>query len=110
MREVCEKAGGKVVFSGKLVAGPADKESGGGYYAGDFTPLQAEGEYFVRVGGNQNDDDQKSFSFKISENVYDEAALSTLKYFTDSRCGQGVCHTGVAEVYGSGEKKNVQGG
>ena len=36
--------------------------------------------------------------------------LSTLKYFTDSRCGQGICHTGIAEVYGTGEKKNVQGG
>lgn len=102
--EVCEKAGGKVVFSGKLVAGPADKESGGGYFTGDFSAVKAEGEYYIQVNG------QQSFSFKISENVYDEVALSTLKYFTDSRCGQGICHTGIAEVYGTGEKKNVQGG
>ena len=102
--EVCEKAGGKAVYSGQLIAAPEDEESGGGYFTGDFSPLQADGQYFIQIGG------EKSFPFTISADVYDDLALSTLKYFTDSRCGQGLCHTGIAEVYGTGEKKNVQGG
>ena len=102
--EVCEKASGKTVFTGTLIAAPEDEESGGGYFTGDFSAVQAAGEYFVKAG------DEQSFSFKLSDDVYDDLTLSTLKYFTDSRCGQGVCHTGIAEVYGTGEKKNVQGG
>ena len=102
--EVCEKSGEAVVYTGKLLAAPQDSESGGIYFTGDFSSVKKAGEYFVKVGS------QQSFSFKISDNVYDDIALSTLKYFTDSRCGQGICHTGIAEVYGTGEKKNVQGG
>ena len=102
--EICEKSSGKTVFSGPLTAAPEDEESGSGYFTGDFSAVKADGEYFVQIGA------EKSFSFKIASNVYDELTLSTLKYFTDSRCGQGVCHTGEAEVYGTGEKKNVQGG
>ena len=101
---VIEKTSGKSVFTGTLIAAPEDEESGGGYFTGDFSALQTEGEYFIKIGN------QESFTFKLSDTVYDEVALSTLKYFTDSRCGQGICHTGIAEVYGTGEKKNVQGG
>ena len=101
---VIEKKGGKTVFTGALTAAPDDAESGGGYFTGDFSYVTTAGDYFIKVG------EQESFSFKLADDVYDEVALSTLKYFTDSRCGQGVCHTGTAEVYGTGEKKNVQGG
>ena len=101
---VIEKVSGKKAFTGLLTAAPDDAESGGGYFTGDFSSLQTGGEYFVQVGENE------SFCFKLADNVYDDIALSTLKYFTDSRCGQGICHTGTAEIYGSGEKKNVQGG
>lgn len=101
---VIEKSGAKTVFTGSLIAAPEDSESGGGYFTGDFTSLQTPGEYYVKVGG------ECSFDFKISDDVYDEITFSTLKYFTDSRCGQGICHTGIAEIYGSKEKKNVQGG
>ncbi len=101
---IIEKSSGNVVFTGVLIAAPNDSESGGGYFTGDFSSVQKAGEYFVSIAGNE------SFSFRIADDVYDQLALSTLKYFTDSRCGQGICHTGIAEVYGSGEKKNVQGG
>ncbi len=102
--EICEKKSGKSLFTGSLLAAPDDEQSGGGYFTGDFSSLQQAGEYFVKIG------EQQSFSFSISDQVYKDLALSTLKYFTDSRCGQGICHTGEAEVYGTGEKKNVQGG
>ncbi len=101
---VFEKSSGKAVFTGPLTAAPDDAESGGGYFYGDFSSVQAVGDYIIKVGGNE------SFSFKIADDVYDELTLSTLKYFTDSRCGQGICHTGISEIYGSDEKKNVQGG
>ena len=102
--EICEKKSGKSLFTGTLLAAPNDEQSGGGYFTGDFSGLQQAGEYFVKIG------DQQSFSFSISDKVYKDLSLSTLKYFTDSRCGQGICHTGNAEVYGSGETKEVQGG
>lgn len=101
---VIEKPSGKTIFTGPLIAAPEDTESGGCYFTGDFSSVQKPGEYFIRIGS------QESFSFKLADDVYEELALSTLKYFTDSRCGQGICHTGIAEVYGTGEKKNVQGG
>lgn len=101
---VCNKADGKVLFTGPLIAAAEDEQSGGGYFTGDFSGLKEAGHYYISIG------DARSFDFKISDDVYDEVALSTLKYFTDSRCGQGICHTGIAEVYGSDEKKEVQGG
>lgn len=101
---VCQKADGSIFFTGPLVEAPEDQQSGGGYFTGDFSSVKEPGEYYICVG------EGKSFDFTISDSVYDEVALSTLKYFTDSRCGQGICHTGIAEVYGSGEKKEVQGG
>ena len=101
---ICDAASGKEVFSAALVPAPDDKESGGGYFTGDFSGLSEPGKYYVTVAN------KKSFEFKVTQKPYNEVFLSTLKYFTDSRCGQGVCHTGVAEVYGTGEKKNVQGG
>ncbi len=94
----------QLVFTGSLFAAPEDELSGGGYFTGDFSSLQTAGEYYICVG------EGRSFDFKIADDVYDDLALSTLKYFTESRCGQGICHTGLAEVYGSSEKKNVQGG
>lgn len=104
--EICEAAGGKSVFRGKIFSAPEDSQSGGEFFTGDFSELQKTGEYFVKLG------DQKSFAFKLSENIYDDVTLSILNYFTDARCGQGICHTGLAEIYGDkkGQKKNVQGG
>ena len=101
---VCQKADGSIFFTGPLVEAPEDQQSGGGYFTGDFSSVKEPGEYYISIG------EDRSFDFTISDSVYDEVALSTLKYFTDSRCGQGICHTGIAEVYGSGEKKEVQGG
>ncbi len=101
---VCQKSDGKSVYTGALLAAPDDEQSGGGYFTGDFSEVKAAGEYYISIGN------ERSFDFKISDSVYEDVALSTIKYFTDSRCGQGICHTGIAEVYGSGEKKEVQGG
>ena len=75
---VCDAATGKEVLSGPLVSAPSDEESGGSYYTGDFSGVNAAGRYFVSVGN------KKSFEFCVSEKPYDEVFLSSLKYFTDS--------------------------
>ncbi|MBP5519860.1 MAG: glycoside hydrolase family 9 protein [Treponema sp.] len=94
----------KEVFSGLFQKAPDDKLAGGTYYLADFSDLNICGEFFVLVNC------EKSFSFKISERIYDEIQSLALNYFTQARCGQGVCHTGLAEIYGTSAKKNVQGG
>ena len=105
-KKSAEKAGDgdKLVFTASLTPAPEDEESGGKYFTGDFSGVKEAGRYYISVGK------ACSFDFDISDNIYDDVALSTLKYFTDSRCGNGICHTSEAEVYGTGEKKNVQGG
>lgn len=106
--ELCDAKSGSVVFSGKLknamADGSVDPAVGESIFTGDFSDLNQKGEFFVRVNGKE------SFKFAIADAVYDKLYYSTLNYFKLSRCGQGKCHTGVAEVYGTGEKKNVQGG
>lgn len=106
--ELCEKSSGSVVYTGKLVNAVAsievDVAVGEIIYVGDFSSVKNSGTYFVRINGKE------SFDFKIASGVYDDVLFSTLNYFKLSRCGQGVCHTGVAEIYGTKETKNVQGG
>ena len=63
---VIEKTSGKSVFTGTLTAAPEDEESGGGYFTGDFSALQTEGEYFIKIGN------QESFTFKLSDSVFDD--------------------------------------
>lgn len=94
----------KEIFSGKLYAAKEDSSVGEPVYIADFSSVSKCGDYYILINKN------KSFNFKIAENVYNQIFNSSLKYFTDSRCGQGLCHTGVAEIYGTNETKNVQGG
>jgi len=95
---------GEVVFTGTLCGTPEDAAVGEPLFTGDFSAVTAEGEYKVCINGKE------SFPFKIAAGIYDDVYYSSLKYFTEARCGQGICHTGKAEVYGTGEIKDVQGG
>lgn len=106
--ELCDAESGAVVYTGQLknsvASGNVDEAAGELIYAGDFSSVKKSGNYLVRVDG------KASFKFKIADRVYNELLFSTLNYFKLSRCGQGVCHTDAAEIYGTGEIKNVQGG
>lgn len=106
--ELCDAESGSTVYTGELKNsvsnGSLDKSAGEMIFAGDFSSVKTPGNYLVRVDGKE------SFKFKIADRVYDDLLFSTLNYFKLSRCGQGVCHTDAAEVYGTGEIKNVQGG
>lgn len=106
--ELCEASSGVVVYTGNLcdavADGKIDEAVGEAIFTGDFTSYNKPGSYYVRIG------DEKSFNFSIADGVYNNLLFSTLNYFKLSRCGQGLCHTGTAEIYGSTETKNVQGG
>ncbi|MCR4580013.1 MAG: glycoside hydrolase family 9 protein [Treponema sp.] len=103
-----DKASGKALYSGKLDKSVEDQAAGEEYYYADFSDFhgdgKAESQYQISIGS------QTSFPFKICDNPYDDLYFSTLNYFKLSRCGQGICHTGKAVVYGSSEEKDVQGG
>ena len=113
---ICDAQSGKEVFSGRLIKAPDDDSAGEQICWADFSSFKQCGTFFVCVRDGKNVKHEKkvykSFAFKIGPDVYDELLHSTLRYFTDSRCGQGVCHTGTAEVYGSsiGKCVEVQGG
>lgn len=98
------KTNGEIVFTGTLCETPLDPAVGEQIFKGDFSSVTAAGEYKICINGKE------SFSFKIADNVYDDVYYLALRYFTEARCGQGVCHTGDAEVYGTKEIRKVQGG
>lgn len=109
---------GVQVFEGKLQKAPEDNLSGELIYLADFSNFSDEGNYVVCVGKDE------SFPVHIFEDygksaLYGDLFYSLVHYFYLSRCGEDIdggkwshaaCHTGVAEVYGTGEQVEVSGG
>ena len=108
--ELCEANSKKIVFSGKIRAKNddgskfVDSAVGEEIFTADFSDFSQEGQFFIRIG------EQESFPFEIKSQVYKNLYYSALNYFNLSRCGQNFCHTADAEIYGTNETKNVQGG
>lgn len=108
--ELCDFASSQTVYTGKICAKNndgskyVDSTVGEEIFYADFSDFTDEGKYFVKIN------DANSFSFEIKKNVYQNLLDLTLKYFTLSRCGQGICHTADAEIYGTHQTKKVQGG
>lgn len=103
----------EAVFTGKLTAAPEDPLTGEPILSADFSSFCSDGEYILSIG------DEESFSFKIGSKLYGNLFFSVLDYFRLSRCGQEIeggkwshtaCHTGLAEIYGTDEKKEADGG
>lgn len=94
----------KEVFSGSLIEMPEDELCGKKILSADFSSFCEKGKFTVRAGNFE------SYSFEICDYIFDDLFYSTLKYFNLSRCGQNVCHTGMAVVYGTDRFKDVQGG
>ncbi|MBR1639887.1 MAG: glycoside hydrolase family 9 protein [Treponema sp.] len=107
-----EKNSGKCLFSGDWKKSVEDAAAGDSYCYADFSDFtgQSGTEYVIISNAVTGAAPVTSFPFKISDNIYDDLYFSTLNYFKLSRCGQGICHTGKAVVYGSDEEKDVQGG
>ena len=108
--ELCEINSKKVVFTGKILpknddgSKYVDSAVGEEIFTADFSEFSQEGKYFIKIGN------QESFPFEIKSQVYKNLYYSVLNYFNLSRCGQNFCHTADAEIYGTNETKNVQGG
>lgn len=108
--ELCELNSKKVVFSGKIRAKNddgskfIDSNVGEEIFIADFSEFSNEGQFFIKIG------EQESFPFEIKPHVYKKLYYSLLNFFNLSRCGQNFCHTSDAEIYGTSETKNVQGG
>ncbi|MCL2265384.1 MAG: glycoside hydrolase family 9 protein [Treponema sp.] len=79
-------ANGQVKFTGKLqsVSRNADKLSGEIIYKADFSQLNEEGTYYIRISNPQI---ENSFRFTIGSNVYDKLFTDTMKYFYLQRQG-----------------------
>lgn len=79
----------------------------------DFKGEKSNSSFKVKIGQNE------SYPFYIEENLFENLYFKTLNYFYLSRCGENTsdsifghtaCHTGLAEVYGTKEKIEANGG
>ena len=113
--EVIDEAG-KSVYNGKQSVAIDDPASGDMVSSGDFSAVTAPGTYRIRVVNTV------SPAFTIGENTYEAVFQDVLRFFYYQRCGvelssdiAGVfahpaCHTGLATIYSTEEKKDVSGG
>lgn len=79
--EVVDKNSGETVYEGELTL--IEKYdmtySGEKMLNADFSGLEVEGSYFIRLKGNN--DIEASPSFEISDHVYEELLKNTMRYF-----------------------------
>lgn len=107
---------GAVVYSGQQSAAIDDLASGDKVASGDFSAVTTPGTYQIRAG------EATSEPFVVGEKVYEAVYHDTLRFFTLQRCGialsedlagafaHSACHTSLATLYGTTEKKDVSGG
>jgi Glycosyl hydrolase family 9./N-terminal ig-like domain of cellulase. len=94
--EVCLEETGETVYKGKLM--PMQNEKGN-FGLMDFTELQGEGRYFLKVNGCNTE------RFAIGKHVMDEAAWKVLNYIYSERCGYPVggghssCHGDIVATH-----------
>ncbi len=74
-----------VVFSGKLGAAQADKNSGDTVQAADFSALRQPGRYYLQVPGVG-----RSWDFSVGGKVYEHAYSMAMRGFYGQRCGMAV--------------------
>lgn len=110
---------GKTVFQKDLITSKADNLYKSDVLVADFSEFTAEGKYKLQIESATGL--EKSYEFQIRTKIFNNLFYSTLNYFTLSRCGQDInqdpaywnhkaCHTGIAEIYGTNESKQVLGG
>jgi endoglucanase len=78
-------ADGKTVFTGKLSAEVADKDSGDKIRVADFSTLTYPGDYYVEVPGAG-----RSYKFSIKPDVYARPYYMAMLGFYGQRCGTDV--------------------
>lgn len=107
----------EVVFTGDIVNKTYSVATHEWVTYGDFSLLKTPGKYFVRTIGNA-----ESYTFEISDTVYDETFSNVVKMLYMQRCGtelteeyagdfaHPVCHDTEAVIYGTDTKIDVSGG
>lgn len=90
--ELVDKTAGETVFTGQFttVSEFDEKYSGDRILCADFSDFSDEGRYFLRAEGLEN-----SPSFEISESVYDDLLINTMRYYYYQRA-----NTEITEEYG----------
>jgi len=97
----------KVVFSGPLKISQGDF---GSFLLGDFSAVRDSGTYYIRAGQS------RSYPFRISPNVYDDAINLIAGYFALQRCGPSTtgylapCHCDDAVRLDNGKHQDTTGG
>lgn len=107
--EVVEVETGNTFFNGNLqLVNSNDPATGMTIRKGDFTILNRNGNYFIKLNTNDT-----SYHFPINQNVFDEIYRKSLKAFYFQRCGsqllfthagqyqRNICHTGDAFFHSS---------
>lgn len=107
--EVVEVETGNTFFNGNLqLVNSNDPATGMAIRKGDFTLLNRNGNYFIKLNTNDT-----SYHFPINQNVFDEIYRKSLKAFYFQRCGsqllfthagqyqRNICHTGDAFFHSS---------
>ncbi len=111
---VVNSATNEVVHTGELYGEKENTSADETDYFGDFSAVTEPGEYYITCG---NLDD--SYTFNISDTVYSELLVDSVKMLYLQRCGCEVvdntfghkaCHTSMATVYGTNETIDVSGG
>jgi len=109
---------GEKVFSGKIKRTIENYEAGEYTSLGDFSSFKKEGIYHIETENPNN----KSYSFKISNEVYNDALFASFKMFYLQRCGMeldqesagvfshAACHTEKARIHGTYDYIDVTGG
>ena len=97
----------KVVFSGPLVESDGDF---GRFLVGDFSSVKEPGTYYVKAG------ESRSYPFRISRDIYENAVGMIVGYFALQRCGPSTtgylapCHCDDAVRLDNGKYRDTTGG
>jgi len=105
---------GKIVYTGSLEPETYSSFADETVRTGDFSEVTQAGKYYITCG-----DLDDSYTFEISDTVYDSALDDSIRMLYLQRCGTEVkddnfghksCHDSLAKVYETNEKINVSGG
>ncbi len=102
---------GETVYTGEIIKSVYDSETDRYSAIGRFNDFEEEGQYYIYA-----DLIGESYSFSISEEVYDETFLDACRKYFMNRCGiaiaqHGACHTAAARLQESSDTTlDVTGG
>lgn len=111
------RSDGKGVFHSEANIRVVNESAGEINYIGDFSSISQPGRYYISADGLGESD-----TFIIGNDVYEDVFRKSVAFFYLQRCGQDLpknaaglyahsaCHTGIASVYQSEQKREVSGG